>query len=102
MRTRSRTGFTLVEMMVAMALTLFIMVILTQAFTLSLDTFSGMKGIGDMQMQLRVAEVILREDLRADHLEGKRRLSDRGVVPIDMPGAINPGIVLQPPQAGFV
>ena len=50
---RSRAGFTLIELMVAMALTVFIMVILSQAFILSLDTFSGMKGIGDMQQIFR-------------------------------------------------
>lgn len=45
-------GFTLIELMVAMALTLFIMTILSQAFTLAIDTFSALKGIGDMQVNL--------------------------------------------------
>lgn len=90
MRTTRRAGFTLVEMMVAMALTLFVMVILSQAFVLSLETFSGMKGIGDMQQNLRVATTLLRDDLSQDHFEGKRRLSD--------PNIANP---TQLPQAGF-
>lgn len=89
MRTHTRAGFTLVELMVAMALTLFVMVILSQAFVLSLETFSGMKGVGDMQQNLRVATVLLRDDLSQDHVEAKRRLSD-------------PMIVAQPPQAGFL
>ena len=55
MQSRARPGFTLIELMVALALTLFIMVILSQAFILSLDAFSGMKGIGDMQQNLRTA-----------------------------------------------
>jgi prepilin-type N-terminal cleavage/methylation domain-containing protein len=73
---RSRQGFTLIELMVAMALTLFIMVILSQAFIISLNLFSGLKGIGDMQMNLRTALNLLRDDLSQDHFEGKRRLSD--------------------------
>jgi prepilin-type N-terminal cleavage/methylation domain-containing protein len=95
MKSRSRAGFTLIELMVAMALTMFIMVILSQAFMMSLDTFSGMKGIGDMQIQLRTAEVILRDDLRNDHLEGKRRLSDLTLLPgtSQLMGPL--------PQAGF-
>src|SRR5688572_22782402 len=48
-----RGGFTLIELMVALALTLLIMVILSQAFILSLETFSRMKGIGDMQTSMR-------------------------------------------------
>ena len=79
MQSRSRTGFTLIELMVSMALTLFVMVILSQAFVMSLETFAGMKGIGDMQQNLRTAETILRNDLGQDHFEGIRRLSDPGI-----------------------
>jgi prepilin-type N-terminal cleavage/methylation domain-containing protein len=68
-----RRGFTLVEMMVAMALTVFVMVILSQCFVAGLETFSGLKAIGDMQEQLRTATNMLRADLSADHFEGKRR-----------------------------
>lgn len=71
-----RLGFTLIELMVAMALTLFIMTILSQAFTLAIDTFSALKGIGDMQVNLGTAATALRADLMQDHLDGKRRLSD--------------------------
>jgi prepilin-type N-terminal cleavage/methylation domain-containing protein len=71
-----RQGFTLVEMLVAMALTLFIMVILSQAFITGLDSFSQLKAIGDMEETLRVATSNLRNDLTLDHFEGKRRMSD--------------------------
>jgi prepilin-type N-terminal cleavage/methylation domain-containing protein len=71
-----RKGFTLIEMMVATALTMFIMAILSQAFVTSLDVFSGLKGLGDMEANLRTGAVIIRADLAADHFEGKRRLSD--------------------------
>jgi len=79
--------------MVAMALTLFIMVILTQAFVLALETFAGMKGVGDMQMNLRAATILLRDDLGQDHFEGKRRLSDLTVTGTSQIAAL-------PPQAG--
>ncbi len=75
-RTMRRAGFTLVELMVAMALTIFIMVILTQAFVISIDTFSGLKAIGDMQENLRAGANALRYDLAQNHFEGKRRTSD--------------------------
>ena len=71
-----RQGFTLVEMLVAMALTLFIMVILSQAFITGLDTFSQLKGIGDMEEKLRVFTNNMRNDLTLDHFEAKRRMSD--------------------------
>lgn len=75
-RSSMRGGFTLVEMMVAMTLTIFVMVILSQCFVQGLETFSGLKAIGDMQEELRTATNMLRADLSADHFEGKRRLSD--------------------------
>jgi prepilin-type N-terminal cleavage/methylation domain-containing protein len=74
-----RCGFTLVEMMVAMALTVFVMVILSECFVAGLETFSGLKAIGDMQEQLRTATNMLRADLSADHFEGNRRLSDPNI-----------------------
>jgi type II secretory pathway pseudopilin PulG len=71
-----RSAFTLIEMIVAMALTLFIMVILAQAFVTGLETFRMLKGIGDMQQGLRTATLRLRSDLSADHFEAGRKLSD--------------------------
>src|SRR5262245_54057590 len=49
---RRRQGFTLVEMMVALALTVFIMVILSEAFVTGLETFRQLKAIGDMEESL--------------------------------------------------
>src|SRR5262249_27809305 len=60
-----------------------------QAFVTSPYTFTGMKGIGDMQMNLRTAEILLREDLAQDHFTGKRRPSD-------------PNFLTQPPSDGFL
>lgn len=71
-----RQGFTLVEMMVSLALVLFIMVILSQAFQAGLESFRFLKSIGDMDERMRSAATLLRRDLAADHFEGKRRISD--------------------------
>jgi hypothetical protein len=76
-------------MMVAMALTMFIMVILSQAFATGVDVFGQLKAIGDMEENLRAASTSLRTDLAADHFEAKRRLSD-------------PDFYINPPRQGFV
>lgn len=88
-RVRSgRPAFTLVEMLVATALILFVMVILSQAFVAGLDTFSQLKSVGDLEERLRVAAGEIRRDLSADHFEGRRKLSD-------------PNFWLLPPREGF-
>src|SRR3954471_20148292 len=73
---RRRQGFTLVELMVAMALIVFIMAILAQAFGAASKTFRDLKGAGDLAERLRAINTMLRRDLAADHFEGKKRLSD--------------------------
>ncbi len=84
-----RGGFTIVELMVAMALIIFIMYILAEAFAAGSSVFRRLKAIGDMNARLRNATVTLRRLLAADHFEGKKRLSD--------PGFWTEG----PPQQGF-
>jgi prepilin-type N-terminal cleavage/methylation domain-containing protein len=84
-----RQAFTLVEMLVSLALVLFIMVILSQALSTGLETFRQLKSTGELDEKLRMASTILRQDLELDHFEGKRRLSD-------------PSFWIQgPPRAGF-
>ena len=61
-----RRGFTLVELLVAMALIVFIMVILTEAFTAGIGVFRTLKSQGDMQERLRAASSLLHDDLRQD------------------------------------
>jgi prepilin-type N-terminal cleavage/methylation domain-containing protein len=63
----TRSGFTLVELMVAMALSLGIMVILTEAFKMSLEFTSHSGSTGRLIAQLDAAEMVLRRDLHADH-----------------------------------
>jgi prepilin-type N-terminal cleavage/methylation domain-containing protein len=73
---RRRPAFTLVEMLVTMALVVFIMAILAEAFGLAMHTFRTLKALGDMDERLRSASNQLRDDLQADHFDGRRRLGD--------------------------
>lgn len=73
---QQRRGFTLIEMLVSMALVIFIMVILSEAFVTGLETFRQLKALGDMEERLRGVTTVLRNDLAADHFDGRRRLSD--------------------------
>jgi hypothetical protein len=59
-----------------MALIVFIMAILAEAFVEGLKTFRNMKAIGDLNARLRMVQSMLRDDLSKDQFEGKRRLSD--------------------------
>lgn len=71
-----RKGFTVVELLVALALVVFMMAILAEAFSVAAGSFRNLKAMGDLAERLRTAAGILRRDLAADHFEGKRRLSD--------------------------
>jgi hypothetical protein len=75
MQRHSRPAFTLVEMMVATALVLFVMVLLSQAFVSGMEVFRQLKGVGDMDERLRSTAVLLRRDLSADHFAGHKLLS---------------------------
>jgi type II secretory pathway pseudopilin PulG len=86
---KRRQAFTLVELLVSLALIIFIMSILSQAFIAALGTFRNLKGQGDLAEKLRSTVQILQRDLGANHFESNRRLSD--------PTFWNNG----PPQQGF-
>jgi len=73
--TRRRRGFTLVELLVSMALIILVMSILSQAFVEGLTTFRELKAIGDLQENLRTATINLRTDLVAPHFDGTRKIS---------------------------
>jgi prepilin-type N-terminal cleavage/methylation domain-containing protein len=73
---RKRHGFTLVELLVAMALIIFIMSILSYAFVAATTAFRDLKAAGDLAERLRSTTTLLQRDLAADHFEGRRRLSD--------------------------
>lgn len=94
---RTRPGFTLVEILVAAALCLIIMVAMTYAFQQGMGAFSHAKSLGDLQSRLRTVETIFQTDLRADHLEGPTgtiRVSD--IFKVDGSGNVTP-----PPPRGF-
>ena len=62
-----RRGFTLVELLVAAALSILIMAIMATAFQTGLSTLSTLKSLGDMAERLKTAETMLRTDLDAEH-----------------------------------
>jgi hypothetical protein len=63
-------------MLVATALVMFIMLILSEAFVAGLEAFRTLKGIGDMEERLRAAALMIRSDLEFDHFESGVRLGD--------------------------
>jgi hypothetical protein len=71
-----RRAFTIIELLVSIGLVILIMAVLAEAFTVGLNTFSGLKAIGDMSDRLRAATHQIRRDLAADHFEGAIRVSD--------------------------
>ena len=62
-RSTPRTGFTLMELLVATALILFIMAIIAQAFGAASKTFTTMRTAGQLQERNRTATNIIRKDL---------------------------------------
>jgi prepilin-type N-terminal cleavage/methylation domain-containing protein len=72
----SRRGFTIVELLVAMALIVLIMAVLSEAFVAGLSAFRSLKSIGDMQERMRLAASKMKQDLGSPHFEAYRRLSD--------------------------
>src|SRR5437016_346603 len=73
---RRRQGFTLIELMVSVALIVLILAVLAEAFAVGLDSFGRLKAIGDMTDRLRGAAHQIRTDLAGDHFQGAFRLSD--------------------------
>lgn len=71
-----RSGFTIVELLVAMALIVFMMSIMSQAFVIATTAMSGLKKVTDLVDKVRPAMAILERDLGAYHFDGSKRLSD--------------------------
>jgi type II secretory pathway pseudopilin PulG len=70
LQTTLRAGFTLVELLVAATMCMLMMAILSQAFTSGIDSFRYMRAVGNMQEQLRMAAMVLKQDLSAQHFAG--------------------------------
>lgn len=75
----ARGGYTLVEMMVAAAVSILIMVILTGAFQSGLDTFRKLRVQGNSMERLRSARTTLGDDLASPHF----RATANGESPLD-------------------
>ena len=71
-----RIAFTLVELMVAMALIILMLSIMSQAFVIATGVMQGLKEVADMQEKIRPAITLLQRDLGAFHFEGIKKLSD--------------------------
>ncbi len=70
---RFRQAFTIVELLVSMALIVLIMAILSEAFVAGLGTFHRLKAIGDTQEKMRTATINLRLDLLRQHFRPSAR-----------------------------
>ena len=66
---RARAGFTITELLVVMALIVFLMTILSESFSAGLASFRNLKALGDMAERLRATAVVLRRDLAQTHFE---------------------------------
>lgn len=71
-----QAGFTIVELLVSLALIMFIMAILSAAFGEAAKTFRALKSAGDQAERLRATSILLRRDLASWHFDDNRRLSD--------------------------
>jgi hypothetical protein len=72
----SRAAFTITELLVAMALCIFLMAVISEAFVAGLTAFRQLKAIGDMDANMRGVTTLLRRDLALPHFEGDSRLGD--------------------------
>jgi prepilin-type N-terminal cleavage/methylation domain-containing protein len=121
-RRRTRPGFTLVELLVSMALILVIMAILANCFQSGIDTLRQLRSQGDMTDQLRAFEIVVRRDLQAKRFLPEDDKENLGVRLSDLrydqlvpnpPGGIQPagtqvvtalgfGYNTRPPRGGFM
>ena len=71
-----RPAFTIIELMVALALVLFIMSIIAQVFGDASEAFRSQRAKAELSEKLRFLTQSIRADLRSRHFERGRRLSD--------------------------
>lgn len=72
----TRAGLTLVEMLIALALSIFIMAIMSEAFVKGIEAFGNFKALADLEQRLRTVANIIRRDLKAPHFDGSKKLSE--------------------------
>ncbi len=97
-----KSAFTLTELLVSMALIVFVMVILSEAFATGMDAFRRLKAVGDMEAAVRDAVTGLRKDLGSPHFDSDRTLSKLGLNPRINQNEISPpvgqGVQITPAQ----
>ena len=100
-----RRGFTLVELMVAAALAILIMAVLSGAFSAALESLSVLKSLGGTAERMRTTTTLLTEDLNAQHLDGGPngipRVSDIRYDQLVQLGASTAPPSVTPPGGGF-
>jgi prepilin-type N-terminal cleavage/methylation domain-containing protein len=74
----ARRGFSLVEMLVVLAITALVLSLLASAYVMELRAIRSAKGLIEMDEQLTAAERQIRYYLRLPHFEGNRRVSEIG------------------------
>ncbi len=62
-RGRDRTGLTLVEMLVVVALTVLLMSIIAEVFVLASETLTSLREISDANQKIRTVQTTIRQDL---------------------------------------
>ncbi|HEV3145493.1 MAG TPA: prepilin-type N-terminal cleavage/methylation domain-containing protein, partial [Gemmataceae bacterium] len=80
-----RAGFTLVELLIAAAVSILLMIILTEAFKAGLDMFRKMRAQGNLMTRLREASVTIRDDLTAPHFPTDRSPNRPNLSQQDLP-----------------
>lgn len=65
MQVRKRSGFTLVEMLVAVGLTLMIMLMMTSVFQITTQTMQTQKGLAENDQKARLLTNVLRNDMES-------------------------------------
>lgn len=90
---RRRAGLTLIEMLVVLALTLFIMTLFTTLFVQATGGMNNARGLSRLDQSLRTTLTLLRKDLHDVYIDGNGVTSPANV--------FAPGTTLAIPSAGY-
>ncbi|MEZ5940842.1 MAG: prepilin-type N-terminal cleavage/methylation domain-containing protein [Planctomycetaceae bacterium] len=91
----ARAGFTLVEMLVATALVLLIMLLFASIYGAAVSTITEQRGLANVDSKARTVDSILRRDLEKMTFRQMTTAGTRGLVPLA------PGDDVDPRQMGF-
>jgi prepilin-type N-terminal cleavage/methylation domain-containing protein len=72
----TRRAFTLIELLVAMAMIVLVMGFLSEVFVTGVEAFRQLKGIGDLNEELRADSLHLRADVAGAHFQTDRFIAD--------------------------